>query len=82
MGTPLLWERRLCAPKVHRLKGDRSLCVTVSEGVLSDLHANARKLLAWYLLAQVLLSPPCLRTDICSGWDPMASAANLCTKCN
>lgn len=48
------------APKACKLRGECSLCVIVSEGAHSDLQTHVRKLLAWYLPAQVLQSPLCL----------------------
>lgn len=53
----LLWNCMVPAPKAHMLRGEWSFCVTVSEGVQSDLQTNVRKSLPWYLPAQVLQSP-------------------------
>lgn len=52
-------KHMVLAPKAHMLRGEWTLSVTVSE-VQSDLHTNVRKLLAWYLSAQVLQSFLCL----------------------
>lgn len=58
--APVGLEVFVPAAKVHMLRGEWSLCVTVSEGANFDLHIQVRKLLAWYLPAQVLQSPLCL----------------------
>lgn len=74
-GMPLPWEHTVAAPKTHMLKGEPYL-----EEFNLISYANARKLLGWYLLAQVLLSPSCyvpLQVSVMAGTPQWALPASV-----
>lgn len=73
VGSSQPWGHTASAPVAAVLKGKQLLWGTASQWLSSELHAEVP---AWYLLAQVLLSPACLQNDIGNGRDSVPRGIN------